>query len=84
MRGSRGKLSPPDLRNSLLEMSALPVELPPPRQGFPGSSRHHLDRLGQHKKYLYSKFVKQIPYIDFAFAEPYITVYNELVQGPEN
>ncbi|MCD6303150.1 MAG: extracellular solute-binding protein, partial [Anaerolineae bacterium] len=33
--------------------------------------------------YLYSKFVKQIPYIDFAFNEPYITIYNALIDLPE-
>jgi len=50
-----------------------------------GGYFHYYQILGRDdKEYLYSKFVKQIPYIDFAFDEPYITVYNELVQVPEN
>jgi putative aldouronate transport system substrate-binding protein len=35
------------------------------------------------KPYLYSKFVKQIPYIDFSFAEPHTKLVNSLVEIPE-
>ncbi len=50
-----------------------------------GGYFHYYQILGRDdREYLYSKFVKQIPYIDFAFDQPYITVYNALVEVPED
>ena len=49
-----------------------------------GGYFHYYQILGRDdREYLYSKFVKQIPYIDFAFDQPYITLYNALVEVPE-
>ena len=49
-----------------------------------GGYFHYYQILGRDdREYLYSKFVKQIPYIDFAFDEPYITIYNALIDVPE-